>query len=226
MSFLKTISLFFIYFIFSQATFAFDITLQLNPKTESSITTVNLSYHEKHLIYSEIAKSCNFEKDFINYWERDDKSLVKTGDEALDAVSQITTKTKAHILEGEVGWGYVKGDKVWTAKGVHHNSAIAKGFAKVDETTLVEGPNGIYKAKVFVKEGDKWTPKLTNNGYSTFFPISWGENKVFNEISNAYKNKELVTGNTWRGFSTDGKTEIWMYLDKDSNITSAFPKDF
>lgn len=152
--------------------------------------------------------------------------VAKGSDELLDAVSQITTKTKTHILEGEVGWGYVKGEKVWTAKGVHHISAIENGFAKIDEATLVEGPNGIYKAKVFVKEGGNWIPKLTNEGYSTFFPKSWGKNKILNEISNAYKNKKLVGGNEWKGFSSNGKIEIRLYLNKEGNIISAFPKDW
>jgi hypothetical protein len=71
--------------------------------------------------------------------------------------------------------------------------------------------------------------KLNNGGKSTFFPDSWNEAKVLEEVEYAIQNnygKDLNSRNPneYFGFSSDGKVEIHFYLNSDGSIGSYFPK--
>jgi hypothetical protein len=95
MKFLKIILLFFFFFVFGQISLVFaNTTVQLNLQTETSIATDNLSNPKKYLLYSEIARTCIFEKNFINYWERDDKSIAKTGSSFTNQIDNTILRLK------------------------------------------------------------------------------------------------------------------------------------
>ena len=132
--------------------------------------------------------------------------------------SIIDKKGLKHIFRGEVNAG--------KASGVHHKSAIDLGTAKTVSGTKVEGPEGLYKAKVQVKDDNgKWVDKSGNDGYSTFFPDEWDQTRAMEEIKHAKSTAKKVPGttNTYKGYSVDGKIEIHMYLKADGTIISAFP---
>lgn len=79
-------------FVSGQTKQTFAVTaIQLNLQTESSNVTDNLSENERDFLHSEIARTCNFERDFVNYWERDVRSFVKGADEIID-VAKATEK--------------------------------------------------------------------------------------------------------------------------------------
>lgn len=122
-----------------------------------------------------------------------------------------------HIMRGNIKNG--------KAGGVHHISAITQGTAKEIGERIV-GPNGLYKVKVSVKDANGFIAKTDNGGYSTFFPESWDQIKVLDEIKHAVtvSNRNLVKGNEYWGYATDGITKIHYYLRTDGTIISAFPK--
>ena len=126
---------------------------------------------------------------------------------------------KKHIFEGEI-------NSSGNATGVHHINAIQGGTARKIEGTQISGPNGLYKARIEVKDAnDNWIPKTSNNGYSTFFPDNWSVDRAKAEIAHAHKNATKIAGtsNTYRGYSIDGSIEINMFLNSNGDIISAFP---
>ncbi|GEM_PF-1646622 len=165
--------------------------------------------------------------DLIKVWDR-----IKTNNNVPDALrrdpeylkifDQIdkNEKAKKHIFYGEISASGSVG-------GVHHISAINSGSARIVPGTRTDDPNGsgLYEAKVEVKDDNGiYQPKLTNRGgYSTFFPDSWNQQKVLEEIAYAYKNRIPVSGNIFEGTSIDGLIKIQMYLRSDKSIISAFP---
>jgi hypothetical protein len=86
----------------------------------------------------------------------------------------------------------------------------------------------MYKAFVNIKNGNAWIPKKEA---STFFPPSWTEAKIIQEINNAYNNKTKdaqnnTLDNHWTGHSSEG-IPIQLFLRPNTNIGSiitAFPK--
>jgi Bacterial EndoU nuclease len=139
----------------------------------------------------------------------------------------LTQKAKDHILKGEV---YPDG----RVGGFHYagNLGITGRIRPNTSKTLV-GPSQyrMYKAKVDIKKPDgSWGQK---DKASTFFPPSWSEAKIIQEINNAYNNKTKdppingVPNNYWTGYSTEG-IPIQMYVrppnDPNGSIVTAFPK--
>lgn len=98
----------------------------------------------------------------------------------------ITEKTKRHIFKGEI-------NRQGNAVGCHHIHAINKyKTAQLIAKTRKNGPHGLFKAKVKVKnEDDKWVAKVSNQGYSTFFPEDWSEEKTLR------LSKKLTKINGW-----------------------------
>jgi len=62
--------------------------------------------------------------------------------------------------------------------------------------------------------------------YNAVFPKNWNTAKLKEEVEYAIANNHgLVSGNTYKGFSTDGKVEIWFYYNaSNGSIISFFPK--
>jgi hypothetical protein len=133
---------------------------------------------------------------------------------------KLSEKAKKHIFKGEI-------NRQGKAVGCHHILAINEyKTSQLVEGTRKNGPNGLFKAKVKVKNGNgKWVAKVSNQGYSTFYPESWSEEKTEKEILHAFDNKRKVNGDLWEGKSSEGII-IQMYLRDDNTIASAFPKDW
>ncbi len=150
-------------------------------------------------------------------------SIVSVGMAQTDILSANAIK---HIFEGQVK---TKKGKVH-ATGCHHVLAFETKHARIIESTLIKGPNGITKAKVEIYDfiSKKWVTKVSNQGYSTIFPENWTKIKTIEEIKFAYNNRIKVKGgyNEYYGLSTDRKVEIRMYLDDKLRIISAFPNDW
>lgn len=132
----------------------------------------------------------------------------------------ITEKTKRHIFKGEI-------NRQGKAVGCRHVNAINEyKTAQLVPNTRKNGPNGLFKAKVPVKNVDgRWITKVSNGGYSTFFPEDWSEEKTLEAISEAYRGKRKVNGELYEGKTKDGIT-IQFYAKPDGFIASAFPKDW
>ncbi|MGF9910327.1 EndoU domain-containing protein [Brevibacillus porteri] len=133
---------------------------------------------------------------------------TKVAKQVLNTSTQsFRTNAQAHILQGSNGGGF-------------HWLAGSNGAARiVPGTKSSVNPYGVYEAQVefngVLKNG--------NNGKSTFFPDNWTRDQVLNGINEAFSNKALVQGNTYRGTTSSGMV-IEMYLDSAGKIISAFPK--
>jgi hypothetical protein len=141
------------------------------------------------------------------------EALLKLYDDFIDS------KGLKHILRGEI-------NGAGKATGVHSISAVDLGTAR-QVGTKIDGPNGLYKVKVEVKDAHgNWIAKISNDGYSTFFPDDWNQIKVMENIAHAHHTASKVPGtsNTYYGFSIDGSIEIRMFLKSDGTVISAFPK--
>lgn len=137
----------------------------------------------------------------------------------------LGSKAEKHIFEGEIK---EKNGKL-LANGCHHYSAIEKGTARIISNTEKKNTNGIFKAKVeiYYKTKQIWIKKVSNGGYSTFFPKIWSISKTKQEILTAYKNKVKVpnTNNEYRAYCSNN-IEVRMYLKDNGEIISAFPADW
>lgn len=141
-------------------------------------------------------------------------------------IDTLSEKAIIHIFYGEIK---NKNGRL-TANGCHHYNALTiKGGARTINNSLKTNKNGVFKAKVemFDANSGTWIRKISNGGYSTFFPKNWSIEKTKKEILFAYRNKILISngGNEYKGFSTDG-IEIRMYLKPNGTIISAFPADW
>jgi filamentous hemagglutinin len=93
--------------------------------------------------------------------------------------------------------------------------------ARVVEVTKVPDANGVYKARVAVKDpvtGAEVPKKLE----SSFFPDSWSAERVEAEVSSAYANRVEIAPGHCKGKSTSG-VSIEGY-DGPQGIKTAFPK--
>lgn len=67
--------------------------------------------------------------------------------------------------------------------------------------------------------GGSFLPKEAN--LSTFFPKTWDESKIFEEIAFAVKNK-TPKGKVYQGVTSDGVISIEITYD-GTNVKSAYP---
>ncbi|WP_420535070.1 EndoU domain-containing protein [Brevibacillus formosus] len=133
---------------------------------------------------------------------------TKVANQVLNTSTQsFRTNAQAHILQGSNGGGF-------------HWLAGSNGTARiVPGTKSSVNRFGVYEAQVEFNG----VLKSGNNGKSTFFPDNWTRDQVINGINEAFSNKALVQGNTYRGTTSSGMV-IEMYLDSAGKIISAFPK--
>ena len=139
-----------------------------------------------------------------------EKSCLKE----LVSTEHFTDKAIEHIFDGNVTRGKAGG---------YHYECIEDSAGKVI-TGTEQGVNelGVYKAKVQIDGIDK----SANNGYSTFFPKDMSPQEVVDTVNEAYENKVFVEGtrNTYIGSANNG-LEVEMYINKNEQIISAFPKE-
>lgn len=130
-------------------------------------------------------------------------------------VPEFTAHTAKHLFEGEI-------NKAKKAVGVHSDAAIAGGTAVLTTPKkMLADPPGIYEAKVAVKNASG--ALVHKKRESTFFPDSWSQQKIKEEVSGAFKNKTTAADGKWLGTSPSG-VKIEGYLDPHGNIATAYPK--
>jgi len=122
-----------------------------------------------------------------------------------------------HILNAEI-----KGKKV---VGGH---SIASGNIRVDKVVKAPNANGVYEAKISVRDPNnpgKFLSKTNNNGKSTMFPDSWTSDRLKVEVDYAYKNRVphsdplKASKGMWQGVTKSG-VKVEGYV---SPKTTAYP---
>ncbi|HWR06732.1 EndoU domain-containing protein [Sporomusa sp.] len=167
----------------------------------------------------------------INMWKETNNSVVPGGMKIARGLNGVIKGTSTvvyeisklgstrnfrpgaleHILEGELTAG-------GRAVGFHYEGMPTAVGKVIPETVSKPNTFGVYKAQVDVGG----VSKSGNAGASSFFPKEWTPQQVVNSINEAYANRSLIRGNTFRGVTESGM-EIEMYLDKTGQIISAFP---
>jgi hypothetical protein len=101
-----------------------------------------------------------------------------------------------HVLAGEVN---PKGK----ATGYHAEFAADGGARIKPDANITHNANGTSEASVQVWDGKSggWVDK---KNISTFFPPSWSEARIAYEVTEAFKNKQMIDGTKWRGVSPSG----------------------
>ena len=93
----------------------------------------------------------------------------------------IGRKGLKHIFRGEI-------NSTGIASGVHHISAINAGTARIVNGSIELMTDGFYKAIVEILDNNgNWILKTSDK--STFFPDTWSETKVMEEIQSAANNR-------------------------------------
>jgi hypothetical protein len=120
-----------------------------------------------------------------------------------------------HVFQGEI-------NKKGKAVGFHHRPAGANPPSAriVPGTATPADANGLYQANVEILNPATGT-WVRKGPPSTFFPDSWSQTRVVDEIRGAYANG-TVQGSSWRGVSPSG-VPIRGYLDQNGDIVTAFP---
>lgn len=136
------------------------------------------------------------------------------------AAQPITEKTRQHIFKGEI-------NRSGKAVGCHHHRAVETyRTARLVNNSVINGPHQLFKAKVEIKDSrGRWIRKVSNGGYSTFFPKDWSEEKTEEEILKVYEGRRRVTGDLYEGKCSEGWI-IQMYVSRDGRIATAFPRDW
>ena len=130
---------------------------------------------------------------------------------SLEHTENFSDTAIEHIFEGQIN-GRGK------AVGYHYEGVEETKGAIIEGSKDDPDENGVYRAKVTV-DG---VQKTANDGYSSFFPEAMEAQDVVDTINEAYENREHDRGNGYIGESKSG-IEVYMFLDKDDKILSAFP---
>ncbi len=128
----------------------------------------------------------------------------------LDNTSNFAPNALKHIFEGDLRGG--------RAGGYHYEGMPDTPGSTIPGTETPPNAAGVYQAQVSVNG----VPKVTNGGYSTFFPEWMSPQGVIDAINEAYAGRTFVTGNTYNGPTSAG-FNITMYLNRMNRIISAFP---
>lgn len=123
---------------------------------------------------------------------RDAQYIAKTDSQVL----QENNFDMSHVLAGEVN---AKGK----ATGYHAEFA-ADGQARIEPgADITFNANGTYEAPVQVWDArsGRWVDKFAE---STFFPPSWSKARIEYEVSEAFKDRQMVSATKWQGTSPSG----------------------
>lgn len=147
------------------------------------------------------AQSSNSDKQ--TYTMADIKKLKNT--------EHFAKNTLEHIFDGTIN---SKGK----ATGYHYSMVTDSKGKIIDGTRSKTDEHGVFTGKVEVSGVKK-------NGFSSFYPESWTPQQVVDAINTAYddalKNPDNPQGELWIGYS--GNLEIDMYMNKNKQITTAYP---
>lgn len=127
-----------------------------------------------------------------------------------------------HIFEGEVKekWkskGNGRRKLIVEATGFHSECIENHAGSVIEGTRSKPDSHGVYTGAVTINGVAKKKP-----GTSTFFPRDWKQQQIVNAINEAYRNKELIKGNLYRGKA--GNLNIRMYINENGKVASAFPE--
>ena len=114
-----------------------------------------------------------------------------------------------HILEGEI-------NRRGKAVGFHMENMPTKKGIVIENTRSLNDKNGVYSARVIINGVHKVAK-------STFFPTDMTPQQVVDAINEAYTNKTITSTDEFIGETSYG-FKIGMYLNKDGDITTAYPK--
>ena len=129
----------------------------------------------------------------------------------LKNTEHFAKNTLEHIFDGTIN---SKGK----ATGYHYSMVTDSKGKIIDGTRSKTDEHGVFTGKVEVSGVKK-------NGFSSFYPESWTPQQVVDAINTAYddalKNPDNPQGELWIGYS--GNLEIDMYMNKNKQITTAYP---
>ncbi|EJR95867.1 hypothetical protein EXW34_30325 (plasmid) [Bacillus mycoides] len=165
-------------------------------------------------------------------------------DDALND-RNVTTSSIAHIFLGGISQAaYTKNEPV----GMHtitpgfgglillepdqepkekteQNRAVRPFTTKDDPNYTGPGKNGVYKAKVWLKEA-KFSQWRTKD--STMFPANWSQEQVIDVINRSYIVADRIVASggteTWEGRDPITKTMIVIICLPNGDIITAYPK--
>jgi Bacterial EndoU nuclease len=210
---------------------------QLLPKARLYAAAYIESLQEGALFNKVVAQIAEFGSKVNAYWQPfldKVKTLVLNGTGSIFKVitTDITTALYNRIGHIRKIVFEVKSNGTYKFSGCHSKSAIDElGTNARIEVTIPANAEGVYEAKVFAKGPDGIEiPKSGNQGKSTFFPDSWSEAKILDEVKHAVKNNKGFANGVdategYYGFSKNGKIKIqFYYRDSDGFIGSYFPK--
>ncbi len=149
--------------------------------------------------------------------------------EVTDITNKVLAK-KPHVLRMDINTNNTG------FQGCHSKIALDDYVANNPTATfefrnkvLGGSNNGVYEANPVIKlQNGTELVKTNNAGKSTFFPDTWNETKVLDEVEYAIANSHgkiptKPNGNEYFGLSRDGKVEIHFYYNTNGTISSYFP---
>ena len=141
----------------------------------------------------------------------DTQSYTMADIKKLKNTEHFAKNTLEHIFDGTIN---SKGK----ATGYHYSKVTDSKGKIIDGTRSKADGHGVFTGKVEVSGVKK-------NGFSSFYPESWTPQQVVDAINTAYndalKNPDNPQGELWIGYS--GDLEIDMYMNKNKQITTAYP---
>ncbi len=135
----------------------------------------------------------------------------------LLAAVQFGSGALEHILYGEIRMG--KGKQGAKAVGWHYEpfGNFEEGTSIVEKTRTPMDINGVYMAKVKIRNTEK-------DCESSFFPMHWNESDIEQAIREAYINRERIsTGRSYQGHSADGLKIVLVLDENHYAVTQAWP---
>jgi hypothetical protein len=137
-------------------------------------------------LYNQLAAQTKIRPDRSN----DAYYLAKTEQAILNA----NNFDMQHVLSGEI-------NAAGKATGYHAEFASA-GAARIrPDAAVIKNADGTYTAQIDVWDAGKnqWVQKENFGGRSTFFPPSWSEARITYEVSEAFKDRKMLTATQWTG---------------------------
>lgn len=185
------------------------LTEELNTLSVSKF--IRLTVNGKDIDLDDTDFGQDFYDDIVSAQETTEGIYEKSDLELLKNIDNFTDSAIEHIFVGQINKG---GD----ATGYHYDGIKETPGRIIPGTESPVNQFGVYNAKVEVN-GIK---KITNNGYSTFFPADMSPQQVVDAINEAYDNKKYSRRNMYAGDTSIGIT-INMYIDDNGKIISAYP---
>lgn len=186
-----------------------ELTKELNTLSVSKF--IRLTVNGKDIDLDNTDFGQDFYDDIVGAQETAEGIYEKSDLAVLKNIEIFNDSAIEHIFVGQINEG-------GNATGYHYDGIKDTAGRIIPGTESQVNQFGVYEAKVEVN-GIK---KITNNGYSTFFPADMSPQQVVDAINEAYNNKKYSQGNTYSGV-TGGGIKINMYIDGNGKIISAYP---